>query len=70
MWTLGRSKPEEATAPSRQDRKKCWETRDAYFACLDRAGVVKPGEEGKACAVQKAPYEHSCAKSWVRVVVL
>lgn len=52
--------------PLRQNRKQCWESRDAYFACLDAKGVVKPGDEGTACADVKKPYEKNCAKSWVR----
>lgn len=49
----------------RQNRKQCWESRDAYFACLDAQGIVKPGDEGNACAAVKRPYEKNCAKSWV-----
>ncbi|KAG5652605.1 hypothetical protein H0H81_004387 [Sphagnurus paluster] len=59
------SKSEEPSAPSREDRKKCWEKRDLYFACLDRAGVVKAGEEGKACSSEHRAYEENCAKSWI-----
>ncbi|EJD06549.1 uncharacterized protein FOMMEDRAFT_17068, partial [Fomitiporia mediterranea MF3/22] len=42
-----------------------WEARDAYFACLGAAGIVKPGDEGKACATQLKAYEGACAKSWI-----
>ncbi|KAF4596803.1 hypothetical protein EYR40_007503 [Pleurotus pulmonarius] len=52
-------------APTRQDRQKCWEARDSYFACLDRAGVVKAGDEGKACKDENEKYEANCAKSWI-----
>ncbi|GBE90103.1 cytochrome oxidase c subunit VIb-domain-containing protein [Sparassis latifolia] len=58
----------ESTKPdpaSRKDRQKCWENRDAYFTCLDGAGIVKPGEEGSICAASKTAYEQSCAKSWI-----
>lgn len=65
MGWFSSSKPEEAAAVSRQSRTKCWESRDAYFACLDGAGVVKAGEEGGACAAQAGQYEQNCAKSWV-----
>ena len=64
-WFSSSSKTEEPGAPSREDRKKCWETRDAYFACLDSVGVVKAGGEGNACGKEKKRYEASCAKSWV-----
>jgi len=59
------SSKEKPTVASRQERTKCWESRDAYFTCLDGAGVVKAGEEGKACSVQATQYEENCAKSWV-----
>lgn len=66
-WFSRTSKPEENTEPSRQNRQKCWETRDSYFECLDRANVVKAGEEGNACTKEKQLYEDNCAKSWVRL---
>jgi hypothetical protein len=59
------SKPEAPTALTRQDRQKCWEKRDAYFACLDAANVLKAGDEGNACKAQNEEYEQNCAKSWV-----
>ncbi|KAI5119452.1 hypothetical protein M0805_008389 [Coniferiporia weirii] len=59
------SKDSDPKPPARQDRQKCWESRDAYFACLDASGVVKPGEEGKACSAQLKSYENDCAKSWI-----
>lgn len=71
LFGLFSSKPEAAPdAASRQDRQKCWESRDAYFACLDSAGVLIAGEEGNKCASQNARYEENCARSWVRAVYL
>ena len=64
-WFAGSEKPQEESVSTRQDRAKCWETRDAYFSCLDRAGVVKAGEEGTACAAELKSYEKNCAKSWI-----
>ncbi|KAF8224331.1 hypothetical protein L208DRAFT_1410507 [Tricholoma matsutake] len=63
-WFSGSSNKESAV-PLRQDRQKCWDTRDAYFSCLDRVGVVKAGEEGEACSVELRQYEKNCAKSWM-----
>ncbi|KAF9048920.1 cytochrome oxidase c subunit VIb-domain-containing protein [Panaeolus papilionaceus] len=63
-WFSGSSKEEES-APTRENRKRCWETRDAYFACLDKAAVVKPGDEGTVCNADKKLYEENCAKSWI-----
>ncbi|KII84373.1 hypothetical protein PLICRDRAFT_117928 [Plicaturopsis crispa FD-325 SS-3] len=66
LFGLFSSKPEAAPdAASRQDRQKCWESRDAYFACLDSAGVLIAGEEGNKCASQNARYEENCARSWI-----
>ncbi|KIM62748.1 hypothetical protein SCLCIDRAFT_118828 [Scleroderma citrinum Foug A] len=65
MGWFSRSKPEQASAATRQDRQKCWENRDLYFGCLDRAGVLKAGDEGNVCAKEKSRYEENCAKSWI-----
>ncbi|PAV16088.1 hypothetical protein PNOK_0770800 [Pyrrhoderma noxium] len=64
FWSSG-DKNTEPKPPDRQDRQKCWESRDAYFACLDAAGFVKPGDEGKSCSAELKKYEGSCAKSWI-----
>ncbi|KAF8463934.1 cytochrome oxidase c subunit VIb-domain-containing protein [Russula ochroleuca] len=65
MAWFGRSRAEKPNAASREDRSKCWETRDAYFSCLDAAEVVVPGTEGSKCASQRNAYEQNCAKSWI-----
>ncbi|KAH7911519.1 cytochrome oxidase c subunit VIb-domain-containing protein [Hygrophoropsis aurantiaca] len=65
MGWFSSSKPEQASAASRTDRQKCWEARDSYFACLDRAGVLKAGEEKGACDGQKKAYDENCARSWI-----
>ena len=67
---LGGKASDTPEAPLRQDRKRCWESRDAYFACLDAQGVVKPGDEGSACSATKKSFEQNCAKSWVRGVCI
>ncbi|OSC96320.1 hypothetical protein PYCCODRAFT_1379416 [Trametes coccinea BRFM310] len=66
MGWFSSSKSSETLDPtSRQDRQRCWDSRDAYFACLDANNIVKPGDEGNACAETKKKYEQSCAKSWI-----
>lgn len=69
FWSSG-DKNTEPKPPDRQDRRKCWESRDAYFACLDAAGFVKPGDEGKSCSAELKKYEGSCAKSWVCLALI
>lgn len=60
-----------AAVPTRAERKKCWESRDIYFGCLDKNNiidVVKP--EGaaaakKACSAENKLIERDCAAQWV-----
>lgn len=66
MGWFGKSTTEEQPdLITKKDRKKCWESRDAYYSCLDKSGVLKPGEEGSSCKKELVEYEKSCAKSWV-----
>ncbi|KAG8927398.1 hypothetical protein FRC02_008236 [Tulasnella sp. 418] len=51
--------------PTRADRQKCYAARDAYFTCLDRLGVIAPGDEGSKCAKELKEFEAFCAKSWI-----
>ncbi|KAG1821032.1 uncharacterized protein BJ212DRAFT_1336980 [Suillus subaureus] len=69
MSWFSRSSSEQSPAATRQDRQKCWESRDQYFECLDGAGVLTAGEEGTACTKSKFQYEKSCAKSWVSTTI-
>ncbi|KAN0138750.1 Cytochrome oxidase c subunit VIb domain containing protein [Lactarius tabidus] len=65
-FTSSTPKPDKDSNSSfREDRSKCWEARDAYFACLDAAEVVVAGTEGSKCAPQRKAYEQNCAKSWI-----
>ncbi|KAI0353673.1 hypothetical protein OH77DRAFT_1426909 [Trametes cingulata] len=64
-WFSSNKTSETPDPTSRKDRQRCWDSRDAYFACLDAANVVKPGDEGAACAETKKTYEANCAKSWI-----
>lgn len=53
----------------REERKKCWEARDAYFGCLDRNNILDSIKEAdsatKACPKEEQLYEQDCATSWV-----
>lgn len=58
-------------APTRTERRQCWDARDSYFACLDSNDIVdalsKDGEPkaAKACAAQSTTFERDCAREWV-----
>ena len=55
----------------RVSREKCWKGRDAFFACLDRNGVVDPLSQknvdtvGKECGREKGEFEEGCVATWV-----
>lgn len=59
-------------APDRSQRSKCWEARDAYFACLDKNNVIdslssaNKAVADKACAEESKDFDSSCASSWVQ----
>ncbi|KAG0680079.1 hypothetical protein C6P41_000347 [Kluyveromyces marxianus] len=58
-------------APSRSSRKQCWESRDLFFACLDKIDVVNaldPKHQKvikSTCSSEEAKFEHDCATSWI-----
>ncbi|CAF9917521.1 MAG: hypothetical protein GOMPHAMPRED_001291 [Gomphillus americanus] len=56
-------------APTRHDRIRCWEARDAFFACLDAHGIIdsiKDSESAsKACGKFDVQLQKDCAGSWV-----
>ncbi|OAA65240.1 Cytochrome c oxidase, subunit VIb [Niveomyces insectorum RCEF 264] len=60
-----------AAVPSRAERQRCWDSRDAYFACLDRHHIVDAVQPAgaaaaaKACGGESAQLERDCAAQWV-----
>ncbi len=42
-------------APSRTERQKCWDSRDAYFTCLDRNEIIDPVKNEKEAPKPAAP---------------
>lgn len=63
-----------AVAPSRAERARCWEARDAYFACLDASGIVDAVKDDKkaaaACGAESGRFEKDCAAQWVGLLFL
>ncbi|KAL4430693.1 hypothetical protein ABPG75_005949 [Micractinium tetrahymenae] len=49
-------------------REKCWQARDAYYKCVEDAGVTFTAETPPppACKAARAAYEAACKASWVR----
>lgn len=60
-------------APDRTRRAHCWEARDSYFRCLDKAGILDGIQEAdkaaKACGKESDGLETNCATSWVSLAV-
>ncbi|KAK7193012.1 hypothetical protein DPSP01_005222 [Paraphaeosphaeria sporulosa] len=59
-------------APTKSTRQKCYESRDAFFECLDRNNILdsvnsKKGRDAaaKACGPADQAFEKNCAHSWV-----
>lgn len=51
--------------PDREQRKKCWDTRDKYWECLDNLNVKERAEKPKACIEFRKMFESSCPPQWV-----
>lgn len=76
-WFGGSSQKEgiePGQAPTRAQRKLCWENRDAYFACLDQNGIMQAddgelGDKAGVCKDFRKAYEGACGKSWVSPAV-
>ncbi|KAI4151449.1 MAG: hypothetical protein LQ340_003488 [Diploschistes diacapsis] len=56
-------------APNRSDRARCWAARDAFFACLDRHGIVDSLKDSdsadRSCGTEEKLLQRDCASSWV-----
>uniref|UniRef100_L7M5M3 Putative cytochrome c oxidase subunit vib/cox12 n=1 Tax=Rhipicephalus pulchellus TaxID=72859 RepID=L7M5M3_RHIPC len=47
--------------PNKEQRQKCWDSRDRYWECLD-----SNAEDAKRCAEMKSLYETHCPSQWVK----
>ncbi|CAI7622775.1 Cytochrome c oxidase assembly factor 6 [Penicillium manginii] len=73
-WSSG-AEPNKASdggriAPDRTSRKRCWEGRDLFFACLDRNdildGIKDDKEARRKCAKEVEEFEAACSATWVK----
>lgn len=57
---------------TRTQRKQCWDSRDEFFTCLDKAGIVNALDSrhskdvSKNCGKEEQAFEENCANSWVK----
>lgn len=56
-------------APDRNAREICYESRDRFFACLDKHDIldaIREDEKSRTlCSQEVGAYERDCARSWV-----
>jgi cytochrome c oxidase assembly factor 6 len=59
-------------APDRSKRVRCWDSRDAYFQCLDRNNILDAlkGKDAaeQVCGKETLSFEENCASSWVSIL--
>lgn len=59
-------------APNRSKRRQCWDSRDAYFKCLDKLSIdnalddKKQQEIATHCGAELKTFDSDCAQSWVK----
>jgi cytochrome c oxidase assembly factor 6 len=67
--TAPRSTDGGYVAPDRNKRELCYESRDAFFRCLDKNDILDANKEDeksrKVCPEEVTAYERDCARSWV-----
>ncbi|XP_064484208.1 cytochrome c oxidase assembly factor 6 homolog [Ornithodoros turicata] len=47
--------------PNKEQRHKCWDSRDRYWECLDRNA-----DDSSKCLDMKKEYEGLCPSQWVK----
>ncbi|OQV13802.1 hypothetical protein BV898_12021 [Hypsibius exemplaris] len=48
-------------APNRAERKACWDSRDAYWKCIEKNGTDAP-----VCDQLRTEYLNLCPGQWVK----
>ncbi|CCE63947.1 hypothetical protein TPHA_0G01100 [Tetrapisispora phaffii CBS 4417] len=68
-WLFGDNRKKVNT---RQEREKCWESRDLFFGCLDKNNIldVRTEKNSKlaksACSAELKGFENNCSNSWIK----
>ncbi|KAJ1678520.1 hypothetical protein EV182_003885, partial [Spiromyces aspiralis] len=56
--------PDSNSPPTRDQRKVCHKARDAYFKCLDEAGIDNPEDAKGTCFELRQKLYEDCPKTW------
>lgn len=51
--------------PNKEERTKCWSSRDDFWKCLDANKINETTPTGP-CADFRKTYEQSCSPQWVK----
>ncbi|AAS52371.1 AEL313Cp [Eremothecium gossypii ATCC 10895] len=63
---------DQTRAPDKASRQRCWESRDAYFECLDSINVVNAldptatPQVRRNCGKQEDSFHQNCVTSWIK----
>ncbi|CAI4712222.1 BBL_G0042490.mRNA.1.CDS.1 [Saccharomyces cerevisiae] len=72
LFSFDGGRKESQPPNTRSQRKLCWESRDAFFQCLDKADILdamdpKNSKSIKShCKVENEKFEENCAHSWIK----
>lgn len=65
--------PPQDSVLKKSARKLCWDSRDKYFGCLDKAEIIDPrkGDNAdkakKLCSKEDTEFNRDCISSWVSI---
>lgn len=51
--------------PTKEERTRCWDSRDRYWECLDKNGE-KDAVKGGPCGQLRDIFEKSCTPQWAK----
>ncbi|EFN59025.1 hypothetical protein CHLNCDRAFT_137711 [Chlorella variabilis] len=56
------------TSVLKKAREQCWQARDAFYACVEAAGVTYTVDAPipAQCSATRAAYTSACKASWVK----
>ncbi|CAI4035715.1 hypothetical protein SMKI_13G3660 [Saccharomyces mikatae IFO 1815] len=72
LFSFDGGKKEPQPPNTRSQRKLCWESRDGFFQCLDKANILDAMDPKNSksvnaqCKVENEKFEENCAHSWIK----
>jgi cytochrome c oxidase assembly factor 6 len=70
FFSKSTSEPLPEAMQKKSTRQECWDSRDRFFACLDKNNIIDAIKEDAkartACSSEVNEFESHCISSWVR----